>query len=511
MDMLDTPTATLTAVDGTNRTITFACTTDGVTLSYATQNNDETWTDFTTANSLVISANTTLKVKATKGVKEAVSDPISFEAGTEIVLNNPTYTIGTYSAGSYTLTLSTDQTSKLLSPTAKIKYTINDGEETEVASGSNVAVAVGASLKMWSVADGYTKSDDVTVTPTYIDLSTYRTDWTNDFKTLAGNIIGTGSENYNKSANVTLSSEELVTGYYNITNDGFNSKFGVNNVIWQVRYYGSTKEANTGLWPYNVNGSMVITELSAGDVIVFTGNAVTAGTNVTKDAFMSTANSNSTFVVSANGNATFTPTKSGYIYGVTVYTLRPASVSKTITSAGWATYCSPYALDFTDEITNLDDAFIVTGGAGGVLTTTSVKGSKVAANTGLLLKGSEGAVVIPVAANGTDYTSTNKLVGVTENTTLTANGGYVLMASPALGFYLNTNAFTVGANTAYLPAGFDGTSARDEYFFDFDNATGIDAAEKTAAKAGAYYNLRGQRIEKPSKGLYIVNGKKVIK
>ncbi len=200
-----------------------------------------------------------------------------------------------------------------------------------------------------------------------------------------------------------------------------------------------------------------------------------------------------------------------YVYAVK--TSDNITVSNEITSAGWATYCSPYALDL-ENATNLDDAFIVTGGADGVLTKTSVKGGTVPANTGLLLKGTEGSAVevtIPVVANSETDVNANKLVGVTENTTLTANGVYVLMASPALGFYLNTNAFTVGANTAYLPAGFDGTSARDEYFFDFDNATGIDAAEKTAAKAGAYYNLRGQRIEKPSKGLYIVNGKKVIK
>ncbi len=47
-----------------------------------------------------------------------------------------------------------------------------------------------------------------------------------------------------------------------------------------------------------------------------------------------------------------------------------------------------------------------------------------------------------------------------------------------------------------------------------DQADGIDAIENdTDAKSGNssyYYNLQGQRILKPVKGLYIRNGKKYI-
>ena len=41
------------------------------------------------------------------------------------------------------------------------------------------------------------------------------------------------------------------------------------------------------------------------------------------------------------------------------------------------------------------------------------------------------------------------------------------------------------------------------------NTTGIDNIEQTV-KAADYYNLNGQRIETPQKGVYVVNGKKVI-
>ena len=38
----------------------------------------------------------------------------------------------------------------------------------------------------------------------------------------------------------------------------------------------------------------------------------------------------------------------------------------------------------------------------------------------------------------------------------------------------------------------------------------VDVRSKIADVRGGYYNLSGQRVDQPQKGLYIVNGKKVI-
>ena len=187
-------------------------------------------------------------------------------------------------------------------------------------------------------------------------------------------------------------------------------------------------------------------------------------------------------------------------------------VTKTMTDAGWATYCSPYALDFTNDIANLTDVYIITGGDGSHVKTTSVKGGTVPANTGLLLKGTAGDINIPIVGTSTTDVSGNKLIGKTESYNLAANGGYVLMASPSVGFYKNTNAFTVGANTAYLPANFDGAGARSFFSLD-DETTGINMVNGEGLKVNGsevYYDLQGRRVLYPTKGLYIVNGKKVI-
>ena len=46
---------------------------------------------------------------------------------------------------------------------------------------------------------------------------------------------------------------------------------------------------------------------------------------------------------------------------------------------------------------------------------------------------------------------------------------------------------------------------------DDDDTTGINDVEiNTEEIRGEFYNLNGQRVQTPSKGIYIVNGKKVF-
>ena len=44
----------------------------------------------------------------------------------------------------------------------------------------------------------------------------------------------------------------------------------------------------------------------------------------------------------------------------------------------------------------------------------------------------------------------------------------------------------------------------------FGETTGINMVNGEEAKVNGFYNLQGQRVAAPAKGLYIVNGKKVI-
>ena len=173
-----------------------------------------------------------------------------------------------------------------------------------------------------------------------------------------------------------------------------------------------------------------------------------------------------------------------------------------VSAAGWATYCSEYALDFTG-VTELT-AYTATK-EGDAVKFNKVTG-KVPANTGLLVSGTTANV--PVAASADAVT--NILEGVTAETVKTAGEVFVLkQGTNGLGFYKNTNDFTVRANSAYLPATAV-TGARAFIALD-DEATGIEDLTPALSKGeGVVYDLSGRRVVTPTKGLYIVNGKKVI-
>lgn len=76
-----------------------------------------------------------------------------------------------------------------------------------------------------------------------------------------------------------------------------------------------------------------------------------------------------------------------------------------------------------------------------------------------------------------------------------------------VGFIKVKSGVKIPAGKAYLVITSGG--ARDFLGFD-DDTTGIESVEQAAKVDNLYFNLAGQRVAQPTKGLYIVNGKKVI-
>jgi hypothetical protein len=128
----------------------------------------------------------------------------------------------------------------------------------------------------------------------------------------------------------------------------------------------------------------------------------------------------------------------------------------------------------------------------------------------VLLKGEAGEYNIAVAASSETNVANNAFIGVLENTQVAA-GAFVLMnGEQGVGFYKTTQEFTVGANTAYLPAGFATDGTRSFFLLDGETTGVNDVRGKMEDVRGAVYNLAGQRVAQPTKGLYIVNGKKYV-
>ncbi len=185
-----------------------------------------------------------------------------------------------------------------------------------------------------------------------------------------------------------------------------------------------------------------------------------------------------------------------------------ATVSATIGATGYSTFASAYPLDLASLPEGLT-AYYASKVGGGKVTLTEATAA-VPAGTGLVLKGTKStAYSIPVAASA-ETLSGNLLVGCTTSTDLTANAkNYVLVNNGGTAEFqsLADKGATIPAGKAYLnaPAG-----ARLSIVFE-DESTGISTIENANVLGnGAIYNLNGQRVEKAQKGLYIIDGKKVM-
>ncbi len=187
----------------------------------------------------------------------------------------------------------------------------------------------------------------------------------------------------------------------------------------------------------------------------------------------------------------------------------------TIGAAGMGTYCSTHALDFsgTDDV----KAYIVSSFKPSTGEVTLTRITDVPANTGIVVKGNADTYTLPWGPGETIVS--NMLVGVTENTVLNkVNGDYtnyiLAKKSGNLGFYAVSDGSTLSAGKAYLPLPTvslpSSAGARGMALIFDDETTEIVDVHSKMQNASGIYNLQGQRIENPQKGLHIVNGKKIM-
>jgi len=104
--------------------------------------------------------------------------------------------------------------------------------------------------------------------------------------------------------------------------------------------------------------------------------------------------------------------------------------------------------------------------------------------------------------------SANSLQGTMTSITNPGNAYVLNNGTQGAGFYKLSDGGTIGDNKAYLV--YSGP-APARGFFGFDEATGIEMPTVEGVNADAVvYDLQGRRVVNPTKGLYIVNGKKVF-
>lgn len=182
------------------------------------------------------------------------------------------------------------------------------------------------------------------------------------------------------------------------------------------------------------------------------------------------------------------------------------------------TYCPLDDVDFSN-VEGLR-AFTATGYDHGTLTVSRVLNAP--AGTGLLLQGTAGVTYKVPYATQTGY-YINLLHGLTQDTQVSPTTGdqtnFLLGKKDGVTtFYRVAQTGTVSAGKAYLqlPTSVVGDLAgsRVMRIVADDETTGISEAlplnDNGELKNDNVYDLQGRRVEKPTRGLYIVNGRKVV-
>jgi hypothetical protein len=170
----------------------------------------------------------------------------------------------------------------------------------------------------------------------------------------------------------------------------------------------------------------------------------------------------------------------------------------------YTTYVTSAALDFT----GLDiKAYVATGASASEVTMVPV--TTVPAGTPLVLKkGSAASYDVPVIVSAA-APATNKLVASDGVSSIGGDGNWDYILSN--GMFYHASAGVLPAGKAYLHLDAEPSARELSLSFEDDETTGVaDVRGKMADGRSEFFNLAGQRVAQPTKGLYIVNGKKII-
>ena len=134
--------------------------------------------------------------------------------------------------------------------------------------------------------------------------------------------------------------------------------------------------------------------------------------------------------------------------------------------------------------------------------------TEIPAGAGVIIEAAEDNYKVPVIESASSIASVNDLQVSDGSVTGNSSTIYALgKKGGVVGFVKVKSGVTIPAGKAYLTIS---AGARDFIGFDDDDVTSIESVEQAAKVDNQYFNLAGQRVAQPTKGLYIVNGKKVI-
>ena len=179
-----------------------------------------------------------------------------------------------------------------------------------------------------------------------------------------------------------------------------------------------------------------------------------------------------------------------------------------VSSAQYATYATNYNVVVPESGVKVYTVKVNDEGTA-VEKTEVAAGTVIPAGTGILVSAEEGSYDLSVTSTEGTALTDNDLVAATSDVTSDGASYYALAQKDGkVGFALVATDVVIPAGKAYLKV----ENASGAKFISMTGElTVIDSVVAEKQKAdGAYYTLQGVKTVKPTKGMYIHNGKKVI-
>lgn len=204
------------------------------------------------------------------------------------------------------------------------------------------------------------------------------------------------------------------------------------------------------------------------------------------------------------GDASADSEQSAYDFGYRQVNSLPVSIG----ADGWATFAAPVPVTVPQGCV----AYVASAidDAADVLYVDSITpGTAIAANSGILLRGTPSSVVeLVISESGYKYNANLLLPSVAANV-LDANAYTLVCDGDAVSFKRVDGAgAAVPAHSCYL-LGNDAYADTLTIVFP-GNETGIDDIVVEHSNAATIYNVHGQALRAPQRGINIINGKKVV-
>lgn len=325
-------------------------------------------------------------------------------------------------------------------------------------------------------------------------------------------------------ANAKTNDATITEGYYRLMNCNYKTYMtnDANNALWgNVSVSDALAKAGTivKVVAYGDNYKLLVQGLEVGQVtsqkhvgLVAEGAAFTITPTNNKFVFQNVADDNRYKCLHQDAAQKVVGWEA--VAEASKWYIVPATtLDVNLNVVGDKTYATTY-LPFDVTLPADVKAYIVNHAADGVATVSEVE--DVPANQGVVLVGQNASATSVALTLGTASAdcSGNLLSGT--NTQLTideaAKANYFIFGNGdnGVGFY-HPNSTTLKENRAFLPAGNVSAGSNASGFrLDFGGEiTGIASAIQADDANATYYDLSGRRVNRPVKGLYVKDGKKI--